>query len=473
MVTHIKSNKPARIKEIIDRHIDEQVLVWTQYDEEGEILAQKIPDAVHLTGKTNQKDRINILERFRHGEIRRLVTKPRLMGTGLNLQFLSICVFSWSKDSFEEFYQAVGRLQRYGQTKQVRIYIPFTDLEAPMLQNVMRKQGNYLEDSAYQEKLYIESLLDDLKDYVSNPETTIYEPDSFLPDSIGKTYRLINGDCIPIMAGMNPDQFDLAVFSPPFADLYSYTDRIDDMGNCNGLDDEFELHFMFFAHHLHRVMKPGCVVAMHVAPLAILKSVKGFTGIRDFPAECRQVFENAGFIYEGKATIGKNPQAQAIRTKAHALLFKTLKKDSRASRFAIPDYLLKFKKPGEALTPIENTEVSNEEWIKLASPIWDFVDETRTLNAQTKYLSHGDTKHICPLQLDVIDAAIRLWSNRGEHVLSPFLGIGSEGVESIRLNRRFTGIELKREYFQMAAKNCELAELEKGRQLNLFDRKNQ
>jgi DNA modification methylase len=133
--------------------------------------------------------------------------------------------------------------------------------------------------------------------------------------------------------------------------------------------------------------------------------------------------------------------------------------------------LLKFKKPGEASTPIHNTEVSNEEWIKLASPIWDFVDETRTLNAQTKYLSDGDTKHICPLQLDVIDAAIRLWSNPGEHVLSPFLGIGSEGVESIRLNRKFTGIELKREYFQMAARNCELAEMEKGRQLNLFHRK--
>lgn len=445
------------------------MLVWTQFDEEGEILSRVLPGSVHLTGKTKQESRINILERFRHGEIPILITKPRLMGTGLNLQFLSICVFSWSADSFESFYQAVGRLHRYGQTKQVKIYIPYTDLEAPMLHNVMRKQDNYLEDSAYQEKLYIESLLDELKDFSLNPEVEVEQADDWQPDIIGNSYRLIHSDCIPTMAKMKPDQFDLAVFSPPFADLYSYTDRIDDMGNCNGLDDEFELHFMFFAHHLFQVMKPGCVVAMHLAPLAILKSVKGYTGIRDFPSECRQVFENAGFIYEGKATIGKNPQAQAIRTKAHALLFKTLKKDSRQSRFAIPDYLLKFKKPGEA-APIANVEVSNEEWIKMASPIWDFVDETRTLSNQTKYLSEGDTKHVCPLQLDVIDAAIRLWSNRGDHVLSPFCGIGSEGVEAVKLGRRFTGIELKKEYFLMAGKNIGLAEMELGRQLNMFNK---
>ncbi len=465
--TQVQSKKPAKIRKIVEDNVGEQILIWTQFDEEGEILSRELHGAVHLTGKTKQETRIDILERFRHGEIPILITKPRLMGTGLNLQFLSVCIFSWSADSFESFYQAVGRLHRYGQTKQVKIYIPYTDLEAPMLQNVMRKQDNYLEDSAYQEKLYIESLLEELKDFSLNPEVEVEQSEDWQPDTMGNAYRLIHGDCIPVMAKMKPEQFDLAVFSPPFADLYSYTDRIDDLGNCSGQDDEFELHFTFFVHHLYNVMKPGCIVAMHIAPLAILKSLKGYTGIRDFPAECRQVFENVGFIFEGKATIGKNPQAQAIRTKAHGLLFKTLKADSRKSRFAIPDYLMKFKKPGDA-PPIANRDVTNEEWIKMASPIWDWVDETRTLNRQTKNLSEGDTKHVCPLQLDVIDAAIRLWSNKGDHVLSPFCGIGSEGVESVKLGRRFTGVELKREYFTLAGQNIGLAEMELGRQLNMF-----
>lgn len=339
-----------------------------------------------------------------------------------------------------------------------------------MLDNVMRKQGEYLEDSSLQEQLYIESLLDDLKEYEASPDVEIKTEEPFMPDVLTENYRIIHGDCIRVMAGMPENQFDLAVFSPPFADLYSYSDKNQDIGNSNSQDDEFELHFMFFAYHLFRVMKPGCVVAFHVAPLAILKSVAGHTGIRDFPAECRQVMENAGFIYDGKATIGKNPQAQAIRTKAHALLFKTLKKDSRLNRFAIPDYLMKFKKPGDAV-PIANKDVSNEEWIKWANPIWDWVSESNTLNKATKALSDGDTKHICPLQLDVIDACIRLWSNPGEHVLSPFCGIGSEGVMAIRMGRKFTGIELKKEYFLMAQRNIENEQRERGLQLHLFPRK--
>jgi DNA modification methylase len=464
----IDNNKPARIAEIIRSHSGEQVLVWTQFDEEGEILARLLPEAICLTGKTKHLDRLRILEDFRLGKIRLLISKPRLLGTGLNLQFLSICIFSWSKDSFEEFYQAVGRLQRYGQKGQVKIYIPYTELEKPMLDNVMKKQRTYLEDSEYQEKLYIESLLDELKDFTANPHQVPAKEETALPDAFGESWRLINGDCIPVMASMPENQFDLAVFSPPFADLYSYTDKTEDLGNSNSQDDEFVLHFSFFAHHLFRVMKPGCVVAMHIAPLAILKSVKGYTGIRNFPYECEQIFESAGFIYQGQATIGKNPQAQAIRTKAHALLFKTLKKDSRASRFAIPDYLMKFSRPGEA-PAIANTEVPNEEWIKLAHPIWDWVNESDTLNRQTKQLSEGDTKHIAPLQLGVIDACIRLWSNRGEHILSPFAGIGSEGVISIRNDRKFTGIELKREYFELAGKNLQFEERTKGQQTTIFD----
>lgn len=461
----IRSRKPDTISDLVRKHDGEQVLIWTQYDEEGEIIRRLIPQAVNLSGKTSQKNRLEILEKFRTGELQILISKPELLGTGLNLQYCHVCIFSWSKDSFEEFYQAFSRLQRYGQKHLVTIYIPYTDLEWPMLQNVLNKQSRYLQDSAYQEKLYIESLADELKEFAETGIEVTEQELIQLPNVVGENYQLIHGDSIEKMAQMPEDKFDLAVFSPPFADLYSYTDKKNDLGNCNSQDDEFHLHFSFFVHQLYRVMKPGCIVAMHIAPLAILKSVKGYAGIRDFPGECISIFNDQGFIYQGRATIGKNPQAQAIRTKAHGLLFKTLKKDSRQSRFAIPDYLLKFQKPGEAL-PIANRDVTNEEWIKMAHPIWDWVDEHKTLNAHTK--GGGDTKHICPLQLDVIDASIRLWSNIGDLVLSPFMGIGSEGVMCMRLNRKFVGVELKAEYFETATDNIRYEAEQKVSQGLLF-----
>lgn len=466
-VKRIESRKPARIAEIVERHNGEQVLIWVQYDEEGDILHNIIPNSVHLSGKTKQKDRLDIIEQFRKGQIRTVISKPSLLGTGLNLQHLHVCIFSWSSDSWRDFYQAIGRLQRYGQKEQVRIYIPHTDLEKPMLDNVMRKEREYLEDSAFQEQLYIESLLDDLKAFAAKELDVSQDDHVSIPDIIGDGYHIINGDCIRIMAGMPENRFDMAVFSPPFSSLYCYTDKTEDMGNCNALDDEFEMHFQFFAHHLYRVMKPGCVVAMHVAPLAILKSVKGYTGIHDFPSDCRAIFESVGFIYDGKTTIRKNPQAQAIRTKAHGLLFKTLKTNSRKNRFCIPDYLMKFYKPGDA-PEIKNTWISNEDWIRFADAVWDWVDESDTLNAQTKQLSEGDTRHIAPLQLSVIDACVRLWSAPGEHVLSPFCGIGSEGVISVRHGRRFTGIELKDSYFIAAGKNIELEARNKVQQLGMW-----
>lgn len=479
----INSNKPKRIAEIVAYHPGEQIIIWTQFDEEGEILHALIPNSVHLTGKVKQDKRLKALDDFRKGLIQVLIVKPKLMGTGLNLQHCRICIISWAADSFEAMYQLIGRIHRYGQKKQVLVYIPHTDLEAPMLMNVMHKQKTFLEDAECQERLYVECLLDDLKAFANKTLDIKAEQEDWLPDAIGENYRLIHGDCIDVMARMPENQFDMSVFSPPFADLYSYTDKYEDLGNCNSLDDEFELHFSFFAYHLHRVMKPGCVVAMHVAPLAILKSVRGYTGIRDFPAECRAVFESVGFIYEGKATIQKNPQAQSIRTHAEGLAFKTLHSNSRKMRFAIPDYLMKFRKHGDA-PAFANKDVTNEEWIRLAdaiwetsddtsdrevllSPYWKWVDETKTLNAQTKRLSDGDIKHICPLQTDVINAAIRLWSARGEHVFSPFGGIGSEGVEALKLGRVATLIELKREYFKLNHMNLDLTERSRGQQLNI------
>jgi DNA modification methylase len=446
------SNKPSRIAEICSSHDPEQIIIWTQFDEEGEILQALIPDSVHLTGKTKQATRLKILEEFRNGEIQILIVKPRLMGTGLNLQHCRICIFSWAADSFEALYQAIGRIHRYGQKDQVLVYIPHTELEKPMLSNVMRKQTDYIEDADFQERLYVECLLEDLQAWANRTVEVETTPEIKLPDIATEDYTLIHDDCIRAMSIMPEDQFDLAVFSPPFANLYSYSSKDEDLGNCADIDDEFEMHFSFFAHHLLRVMKPGCIVALHVAPLAILKSIMGYTGIRDFPAECREVFESVGFIYEGKYTIPKNPQAQSIRTHAQGLAFKTLHSNSRKLRPAIPDYLLKFVKPGDAV-PFANSDVTNEDWIRMANADWPWVRETVTLNAQTKRLSEGDIKHICPLQTDVIDAAIRLWSDRGEHVFSPFAGIGSEGVISIRLGRKFTGIELKREYFGLMKKN--------------------
>ncbi len=303
-------------------------------------------------------------------------------------------------------------------------------------------------------------------------------------------WKLHHGDCIEHMAELEENIFDMSVYSPPFPALYAYSSSMGDLGNSEDMAGDMKLHFSFFYRQMVRVLKPGRVMVVHVAQIPRMKRCGG-EGLFDFRGFNIRLAERAGFVFEYDWCVRKNPQAQAIRTRSRELQFSGLESDRAKSRGTLPDYLLKFRKPGENAVPIRDgspvvdadgdrtepqlsnldhpKQVSRNEWIKWAECCWDDIKETDTLNTKAAK-AEEDTRHVCPLQLPVIERLIRLYSNPGELVFSPFAGIGSEGYSAIKLGRQFYGCELKEEYYQEACKNLHRAEeacAESGR--GLFD----
>jgi len=260
---------------------------------------------------------------------------------------------------------------------------------------------------------------------------------------------------------MKAEFADFTIFSPPFLDLFSYSADSRDLGNSR-TEDDFSAMFREVAEGLLHVTKRGRLVAIHVAQVPTKLTYDGFIGLRDFRGLVINVMSNAGFNYHGDITVDKNPQAQAIRTHSKGLLFKQLKKDASWLRPGLADYILVFRKPGASEIPIQ-PDISNEDWIQWAHPVWYGLRESNTLNA-SEGRGENDEKHIAPLQLDVIERCIRLWSNPGETVLSPFAGIGSEGYVALKQDRLFVGIELKPEYFKVAARNLDRALSQRSQQ---------
>jgi len=280
--------------------------------------------------------------------------------------------------------------------------------------------------------------------------------DAYVTDEAhGDAWTLMLGDSCERLEELDPDSVDLAVYSPPFASLFTYSPSERDLGN-NPDHPTFQQHYRFIVDQLLRVIKPGRMCVVHCQQVAKQKWKDGYVGLHDFRGDLIRTHTDAGWIYYGETTIDKDPQAQAIRTKATALMFVTLNRDSSNSRPALADYLLIFRKPGDNLVPVK-PDCDNDTWIQWARPIWTGIRETNTLNTAVAK-ENEDERHICPLQLDLIERCVRLWSNPGETVLSPFAGIGSEGYEAVRHGRRFVGIELKPTYWQTAVKNLTEAE---------------
>ena len=285
-------------------------------------------------------------------------------------------------------------------------------------------------------------------------------------------WHIHHGDCIPhMMRDMPENSVDFSVFSPPFPSLYAYTSKAEDIGNSEDMRGEAKLHLSYFFRALARVMKPGRVVMVHVMQIPRLKRT-GEVGMHDFRGLNIRLGERSGLIYEYDWCVRKNPQSQAIRTKSRELQFSGLESDRAKSRGALPDYLIKFRAPGENAVKIDSpNEVTRNQWIDWAECCWSDVRETDTLNTK-EGKGDDDTKHICPLQLDVIRRLVKLYSNPGETVFSPFTGIGSEGYESLMLERRFYGCEIKDEYLQTAIANLNRAiERRQQEQLSIFDMK--
>jgi hypothetical protein len=281
-------------------------------------------------------------------------------------------------------------------------------------------------------------------------------------------FAIHKGDCIPHMVeDMPEDSVDMAVFSPPFPSMYAYTSEDCDIGNVDTVNAEAELHLSFFFHALARVLKPGRVALVHVCQIPRMRRTGG-VGMCDFRGINIRLGERAGLVYEYDWLIPKNPQAQAIRTRSRELQFVGLEKDRAAQRGAIPDYLIKFRAPGENAVPINGAdEVSRNQWIEWAEAAWYGIRETHTLNT-SRAKGEDDTKHICPLQLDVIKRAVLLFSDPGEIVFSPFTGVGSEGYVSLQHGRRFYGCEIKDEYYDEAMKNLGKAASVRTDQPSLF-----
>ncbi len=289
-----------------------------------------------------------------------------------------------------------------------------------------------------------------------------------LEQHIGTDFALYNGDCCEVIHSIPEESIHLSVFSPPFADLYAYSDSPRDMGNCRNYD-EFFVHFNVLIEQLMRVLVPGRICAVHCMDIPSMKERDGVIGVKDFSGDIIRAFQRAGFVYHSRTLIWKDPLIEATRTKAIGLMHKQLCKDSTMSRCGLPDYLLAFRKPGQNPLPVEHpdglTEYhgaddpgehgvkrSHNIWRAYASPVWMDVRQTNTLNFR-EAREEKDEKHVCPLQLDTIARAVTLWSNPGEVVLTPFGGVGSEVYGAVKLGRRGIGIELKPSYYKQAVKN--------------------
>jgi DNA modification methylase len=426
----------------------EQWIVWCGLNEESAALAKAIPDAVTVDGSDDADTKAARIVAFQDGETRVLVTKPKIAGFGLNLQACHNMVFVGLSDSWEAYYQCIRRCYRFGQTHEVTAKIVLSEPEKTIWANVMRKEkeAQRMADELVKQVSVYE------KQELKNEARADKDDDN--ETATGPGWVLHRGDSCEILKTIATESIGLSVFSPPFATLFSYSDNDRDLGNSKDYD-EFFAHSAYITKELLRVTQPGRNCCVHCTQIARRKVYDGVMGCRDFRGDLIRHYEEHGWIYHGEVCIDKDPQAQAIRTKAHGLMFITKERDSGWLRPAYADYILVFKAPGENREPIKS-DVSNDEWIQWARPIWYGIKETETLQYRSAR-EDKDEKHICPLQLGTIERCVRLWSNPDDVVLSPFAGIGSEGYVAVKHGRDFVGIELKRSYWEQARKNLAAA----------------
>ena len=427
----------------------EQWIVWCGLDRESELLANAIPDSVEVKGSDTPEYKAECFEKFQDGAIRVLVTKPKIGGFGMNFQNCHNMIFFGMNDSWESYYQSVRRCYRFGQKEPVNVHILISDIELEILQNVKRK-GEMAEHM-------MNELINDARIFETEELGKEHETmnGGYRVKTIeSEMFRAMLGDSCERLKELEGESIDLSVYSPPFADLYTYSASERDLGNSRNWDEFFD-HYKYVIEQVFRVTKKGRLSCVHTSDIPAMQMKDGYIGIRDFPGAVVKAHEAAGWIFHGRAIVTKNPQAQAIRTKSKALLFVQLRKDSSDSRPALLDHILIFKKPGEAeatVNPVQNGEIDNEKWIDWAGGIWTGINEFDTLQYTTAR-DKDDEKHICPLQLGTIERCIKLYSNPGERVLTPFGGIGSEGYEAIKYHRKAVLVELKESYFNILVKN--------------------
>lgn len=419
-------------------------VVWCELNDESKALTAAIPGAVEVTGSDSPESKEQAVLDFVAGKTRVLVSKPRILGFGVNLQCCSDTVFAGADYSYEKFHQTVRRFWRFGQHHQVDAHLISTSADQRVAASLEAKR---LAHQAMVAAL-VASTREEKLTRLSHAEGTT---------ATGRDWEIRLGDCVPHVAALPDAHVDFSCYSPPFASLYTYSASEHDMGNCRDHDTFFE-QYSFLLRELLRATKPGRLSSVHcmIMPTSIVRD--GVIGLTDFPGRIIAAHQAAGWVYHADVTIWKDPVTAMQRTKALGLLWKQIQKDSCMSRMGLPDRVLTFRKPGTNPTPVSHSksEFPVLQWQKWASPVWDDINPSDTLQYQSAREAE-DERHICPLQLEVTRRCVRLWSNPGDLVLSPFAGIGSEGHVALQEGRRFLGFELKPSYYQQAVANLEAA----------------
>ena len=436
-----------RIAELVAAEPVEPWVIWCELNAEAEALANMIPGAVNLHGSMPESDKEAALIDFTDGCIGTLITKPGIAGHGMNWQHCARMAWCGMGYSYERVYQAIRRCWRHGQQREVVVHVVGDRSAEHAFRVVQQKEEVAMQiyDSA------------EAMGRVEAPK----DKQSLAVEESGDGWRIIEGDSVETVETIDDASIGLSVFSPPFPGMYIYSDDPADMGNVRSVEDMVE----GFGHLMRRQlpkMIPGRSCLIHIAQGVARKLYDNYIGIRDFRGPIVKMMTDAGWIHYGEIAIDKNPQIKAVRTKDMGLLFATLRRDAANMHVAAADMLLHFRAPGDNPEPVR-PEVTEAEWIRWARPIWPAIDqvddgirETDTLNS-TVGREASDERHICPLQLGLIRRTVRLWSNRGDLVYSPFAGIGSEGVVAVGLGRRFVGGELKPSYFNAAVEHVRAA----------------
>jgi len=485
----------AEVVKIVNSRPDEYFIIWVNRNDEEQLLKKLLPTAVAVTGSEKPEIKERKLLDFADEKFKILITKKKIAQFGMNFQHCNNQIFAGLDFSFEGLYQAIRRSWRFGQKKDVNIFIVSTDTMENVVSIIHRKETQFLELQT-QMKTAINKKYNLVMEY----EKKIYT---------GKNYKIYQGDSVVEIDNIEDESLDFSIFSPPFSNLFTYSNNMRDMGN-NDNDEEFFKQNQFLLDKLFKKMKPGRLVCVHSKDLAVYKGSSGYTGLKDFTGDYHRAMERAGFKYHSKVTIWTDPVLEMQRTKTQRLLYKQLRKDSTFTGVGLPEYLTIFKKWDGVVMPnpepVNNKTFDNfplDIWQEWASPIWqrkikkaELVEMIETyyqlngieLNEHTKELKPewltgswfdirrtdvlngkegtalGDEKHIAPLQLTVIRRALQMWSNPGDLVFTPFLGIGSEIYEALKLGRRGVGIELKPSYFETANKNLKRIELSQNQQ---------
>lgn len=437
-----KLDRLSQVVEIVNNS-DENFIIWIKQNEEGEYLRKNIIDSVEIQGSDSIEYKENNLLGFAQNKFRVLITKSKIAQFGMNFQNCNNQIFASLDFSFESLYQSIRRSHRFGQKKQVNIYLITTDTMENVINSIQDKESKFIK---MQDEMRIAILSNQKKEIIEQKSKTVES----------KNYKVILGDCVEEVSKLETNSIDYSFFSPPFGALYVFSNDIKDMSNVKN-NDEFLTHFKFLVIELLRVIKEGRLVSIHMMQSTTLLGRDGFYSIVDFRGDIIRLFQECGFHFHAENMIRKDPKTAAIRTKNRQLMWGTTKKDSSIVRPGLADYILTFKKPGINLVPIQNN-IPFDLWCKIAEPVWIDVEEGDTLDYRQARDSN-DERHITPTQLKPIEWCYNMWCNKGETVLSPFSGIASEGVVAIASGRKYIGVELKESYFDLSIKNLNNAEL--------------